>query len=320
MIRIHALMALLPLAIAPGGVAFQEDAEAPADSEVRERRKAYEDVLERELPFAWSEHFLVLADHDGFRFDKRKLGGKELAAEVATFAETVFADYCEVLGLDPKKEFTKRSEILLWEEQEDHEKVARDLLEWVAGEETEDWPIYRRGDRATYGLILDSAWAKDGAMLKRRLVHNIARGLLSCQKPSGLIGSTGNGWLSVGLGMWFEDRAYGTIASVDQRDLLQELPSKPGKWRAAVKKLVKRDKIEDFEALVASGEQQLDADGSLVVASLIDFLIAKDLPLFREFVLHMKNRSPTRDAVQVTYGWKMDEFEEAWSAWVEGTY
>lgn len=292
-----------------------------ADTEVKERRKVYEDVVEGELAFAWSEHFLVLVDSKkAFKFGKKKLAGEELAAAVVRYCEPLFADYCERYGAKPREDFRHRTEILLWDDAEKHLKVAKDVLEWTPGEETNDWPVRRGGDRGTYSVVLGSMFAKDSTALERRLVHNVTRALLSAHAPSSVLTLTGNCWLSLGVGMLAEDRHCGMVNSVDNKNLLEELPRKKGKWRGAVRKLVDKDKVGEFQDLVQTTEVGFQGDSALVAASLVEFLESKDAKQFHEFCLHIKSRTPTRDAVQVVYGFRDDQFEEAWSEWVQETY
>lgn len=291
-----------------------------ADDEIKERRKAFEECLGREVAMAWSEHVLVLTDHKGFKLERRKLRGEKLAAAVVRMVHAQFLDYCEVFGADPKKDFKHRVEVLLLEEPEDHAKIARVVLEWTAPEDSEGLPVRRSGDRGTYSVVLGAEFAKDGKKLRARLVHNLARLFLSGQRPASVLSTSGNGWVSLGVGMWFEDRALGTVSACDRPDLIEGLPSRPRKWRAQVKKLVTKNKIKEFEDLLATSANDLDPTGALVAASLVDFLYAKDPVLLREFITHMKGRTPARDSLQIVYGWKLDEFEEAWHVWVKKNY
>ena len=224
------------------------------------------------------------------------------------------------MDVKPVKAFEFRQEILLFEDVKDHAKVGREVLEWTIPEESEDMPMRRGGAPGGYTIHLNSTFAKDGAALRKRLTQNLVSAFLDAQKPISVLITSGNAWLTVGLGMWFEDKHYQTVSASDNSELAEALPAKAKKWRGAIKKLVKKKKLGKFEDLIQLSGNDMDSDAALMAASLVDFLIQKDIKAFRELVLHIKSKTPTRDAVQVVYGWKLDELEDAWSAWVVKKY
>ncbi|MCA8952696.1 MAG: hypothetical protein KDE27_24510 [Planctomycetes bacterium] len=169
----------------------------------------------------------------------------------------------------------------------------------------------------------DKRDAVDDEALHRQIVHNVTHLLFSNMTPSYWIGNRKHGWVDAGVAHWFEDKVTGKCANFCHDELLLQHGAsfKGGLWRPPVRKLVDAGTVLPFAELSTRNTDQLTFEEHAIAFAYVDFLLSvHGGAKFRAFAGQLKDKVPTRDALQNTYGLNPLNIDGMFQEWVKENY
>jgi hypothetical protein len=278
-----------------------------------EELSVYEREMERPLRFAASEHFVLVCELPATKVGRSVRKPHELLHLYVDRLERLYADYTGLLGIEDD-EFPRRSEIFLWQFDQDHREAGRRFCQYSA-----ENGVYLRGIFARYSVCAQTRFLRNDEALHRNVVHHAVHGLASMQKPSRWLGELKAGWADAGIAHWFEDRYFEVCDNycyqeVDQGGL------RGGKWRPEIKRRFAKEDSVGLAALFDQTTQSLTEEQHPLAFALVDWLLALDPARFELLLARLRAQVPTRDALQEVYGLLPLEAERRFEEWVLETY
>ncbi len=276
----------------------------------------YDAALGRPTLGAASEHFNVVLDLPAMKVGKARKSPHELVHLYLDRCEAVQRAYVELFSID-EREITARSEILLWDERDDHLRVGEALCDY-----TTDDPIYSRGLASIASIWVDPKKIKGDDALHRSVVHHVAHGIMNVQRPGAWTGKMRMGWADAGLASWFEFHLLDASGGFCFWQPATNRAFDGGDWRPGVRKLLsaKSNPPFDLAALMTLDTVDMTPEQRALGFSLIDFLATRDPAALNLLLKRMRSRTPSRDAIKAVCGQSLVEFEDAWRTWVRETY
>lgn len=274
----------------------------------------FHEGMGRPLCLAVTEHFLVVAEVERWKVEKRILDGHELLHLYAGRLERLFEEYVALLGLTGK-EFRHRVRVLLWSDPADHAEAAARFCTF-AGERG----VKLLGEDPTYSVPAIKRFFTNDESLHRNVVHHVTHLLLSHQEPTLWIGQFKGGWADAGLAHWFEDRFFGKCDNYCYQEVFVATRLRSEGWRPLVRERVAKDEAPPLAGLFEQNTESLSEEQHLVAFSLVDHLLDHDAARTNELLRRLRSKVATRDALQDVFGWSVLELERSWKAWVLATY
>lgn len=280
----------------------------------REEVARVEKEMERSLRAAVSPNFVLVMEIDKAKVGRSTLSGHRLTHLYLDRLERLFADYLEVLGAK-QQDFAKRILICVWQDPLDH----KDASGRLCGMSAERGVKYLGAD-PVYSVHASRKEFRDDDALARNVIHNAAHLILSHQSPAEWVGQLKGGWADAGLAHWFEYRYYELCDNYCYQEVYTNRDMQADNWRQRTRALVDKGKAPSLASLVQQNTETLSVEMHLIAFSLVDYLIAEDGAKAGEVFRQMRRKTPTRDAIQLVYGWRMLELQEGWAQWVLDTY
>jgi hypothetical protein len=295
-------------------------AESDAGRAARELRVAaakrfaeFESAAGRPVLSAASAHFDLVCELEPMKAGSRKRSRHELLHLYLDRMEAAYRDYLAFFALSDA-DITARSQVFLWAELGDHQKVGKALC----GYTTEDVE-YMRSLQAITSLWFDGRKLKDDEALHRNVVHQLVHGLMNAQPPVAWTGKLRMGWADEGLSLWFEERqlddATGFCFWRDEDDLMRG-PIQ----RSVARKLLAPGQTLDLERLLTLDTVDMTRAEQTLGFALIDFLATRGAADLGRLLERMRAQTPSRDAFMEIYGLPLAQLESTWRAWVADTY
>jgi hypothetical protein len=156
--------------------------------------------------------------------------------------------------------------------------------------------------------------------LHRNLVHCVTHLLMSHQRPANWIGNLKAGWADEGLAHWFENKYFGVCDTYCYQEQNTNTDFKSGKYLVAVRKMVATDKVPSVAVMFERNSDSLLSEEHAVAFSYVDFLLQRDPVKFGSMCADLRQKMPSREALQKHFGLTPLVFEAEWKAWVLKTY
>ncbi|MEM7308532.1 MAG: hypothetical protein AAF682_17755 [Planctomycetota bacterium] len=292
----------------------RNDAKKAVVGERAEALAALDDAMGRTLRKAESEHFVLVWEVDRLKVGRKKIGDHALLHLYLRRLEELYAAYTELLGVDDDQ-LEKKCEVFVWSDLQDHLKAGTEFCRF-----SQEAGTLSLGNEPKYSVVGLTKTRKTDAQLHRHLVHNVTHLLMSHQRPVTWVGNIRGGWADAGLAHYFEDKLFETCDNYCYK-ASNEIPDYKGKaWRPMVRKLVEDEAAPAATEVFQQNTVSLTADHHLVSFSFMDFLLATDREKTNRLLIRLRSRVPTRDALREIFGWKEEDFEKEWRAWVAGNY
>lgn len=263
---------------------------------------------------AASTHFDLVCELEPARLQGKKKSRHELLHLYLDRLEEVYRAYLAFFALTDA-DITARSEIWLWTDKVDHEKVGQEFCGYTTADVE-----YMRAIAAISSIWFDPRKLKDDEALHRNVVHHVVHGLMNAQPPVAWTGKLNMGWADEGLALWFEDHLLGAATGFCFWPVEEPASLRSGNLRPALKKLLEPGRALDLERLLVLDTVDMTREQQALGFALVDFLAARDAALLERLLELMRARTPSRDALKEVYGLTLEELEPAWRAWVQETY
>jgi len=276
--------------------------------------KYIDDAMKREVRKAESTHMVLVWEMEEMKVEKRRLSRHELLHLYLTRLERLYADFVARMQLNDRL-FVNKPNVYVWYLPDDHTQCGLALCEQNA-----KGGVKLLGSTPRYTVCGNKQNYQDDEKLHRNIVHSTTHLLLSCVQPAGWMGNIKGGWLDEGLSHWYEDRYFGVCDNYCYQEQNSNVDFKGGKFRVAVRKMVAEGKQPPVAEVFQQNTDTLTLPMHAVSMSYVDYLIEKDGAKFYELTKLLKNKVPSGDALEKTFGLRPLEFEALWKAHVLSTY
>lgn len=262
-----------------------------------------------------SEHFILVWQMEGLKVDRKRLNTHQTMHLYAERMERLYTDYCAAFGDVRSFEFSQKFTILVWNRTDFQMESSLRFCSSSAKR-----GVKLLGSNPRYSVCGNKQLFNSDEELHRNLVHNVAHLLLSHQSPSSWIGDKKYGWADEGLGHWFEDRYFGICTNYCYQEQNSRFDFKSGKYRLAVRKMVAADDFPSVGEVFSKTTNDLTLPEHAISFSYVDYLLGVDGKKYSQMMKLLKQKLPTRDALQKCFEMNPLQFEVKWKAWVLETY
>jgi hypothetical protein len=179
------------------------------------------------------------------------------------------------------------------------------------------------GDKMVFCMWKAPHVLTDDDDVHRYLAHNVTHLLVNHTAPATFIYNKGHGWLDAGLAHWFEMRVGGLCTTFCYEEIALDpgVGFNRGLWKSAVRKLVDEGKAGPFAEFYQLNTDQLSLPAHALSFAYVDFLITvHGGARLRDLLRALKQKTPTRDALQKIYGLSTLSIDEEFRSFVKKTY
>ena len=271
----------------PAGVAWRARCEGVTAA--LERHAAIDETMGRPVRKAESEHFVVVWEMRGMKVGKVRKDEHEMLHLTVDRLEALYADYCEVFGVEDD-EFQKKSRVFVWYLPEEHRKASVAFCGFFAPSGAK-----LMGIDPNYSVCGNTQFFKGDEQLHRNLVHCVVHLLFSHQSPSQWIGNLNGGWADEGLAHWFEDRYWDVCDNYCYEEQNTRFSFNRGRFKVDLRKLVEADEAPSVAQVLQRNTDNLEPAEHAVAMGLVDYLVGVDAGKFAGLGRRLRAKGGVRE-------------------------